>query len=368
MNVLVPKIGDCVKDMDKKYACWITVNRQCNLRCEWCYAKQSKYEQKSNLSADTFDDLLGIAKSMNVTHLTLVGGEPTLYKDLDYVITKSHKLSISCGIVSNGVRFASREYTSRLKKTGVDCIGLSLKGFSKDSFIYTTGKDHYTNCMNAIRNIQRIKIPFIVSMVLTPNNIDRFLFGVRDAINNGAEYFSFSFEFNFDNNSHYSMNECFKLFRLVYGFCKQYDELCALTNNQFSLHQTLPLCIWNMEFLLKMKEKQQLYTTCQLLQKNGLIFNTNGDLLVCNALYNYPIARYGVDFHDANDFKQTLESKSINSIYNKLCALPSNKCIDCSLWQQCGGGCVSNWCHYSLEELLYYYKVFKNSLDDNYYI
>ena len=39
----------------------------------------------------------------------------------------------------------------------------------------------------------------------------------------------------------------------------------------------------------RLVEKKQISTVCQLQQRSGLIFGTNGELLVCNSLFDFPI-------------------------------------------------------------------------------
>lgn len=346
--------------MYKQYCCWITLNRKCNLRCKWCYARETNYSNQKNLEKSVFNKLLEIIKSYNLNHVTLIGGEPTLYPDLNYIIKKAQEKEISCGIVTNGLKFANIEYTKQLKEIGLASIGLSLKGYSETNYFDVTGTNEYYNCLNAIQNIRKVNIPFAVSMVLSSDNINSFLLGVKDALNYGANNFSFSFEFDYIQNKKFNKIDFINLFKLIDGFYNQYDRLCELTNNVFSLHQILPLCIWDNDMLVKMQKKQQIYTSCQLLQRNGLIFDTNGDLLVCNALYKYPIAKYGTDFYEAIDLKNYLNGEIANNVYNELCHAPSTKCRYCELWQICGGGCISNWLHYSLEELLHSYELYKS--------
>ncbi len=346
--------------MEKQYACWLTLNRQCNLRCKWCYAQETSYRKSDTIDLKLAYSLIDLAKSINIHHITLIGGEPTLYPSSESIIKYIHNLKMTCGIVTNGVLFSDYSFAKHYKDLGIDNIGLSLKGHSSKSFYETTKTYKYLNCLKAINNLVKLKLPFTVSIVLTPDNINSFILGVKDAIRNGAKLFSFSFEFDFNENKYVQDEDFLKVFNLISCFYKQYDELCSVTQDRFIFHQTLPLCIWDENFLNRLKEKQQLFTGCQLTQKNGIIFNTNGDLLVCNALFNYPLAKYNIDFKDKTSFKQFLNDKNTLELYERLCSAPSHICDNCRLWTKCGGGCISNWRHYSLEKLLIAHKKYHN--------
>ena len=61
--------------------CWITVNRSCNLRCKWCYAKSSEYDLDNSMDFTLFKKLVDIATDLKVKNFLLIGGEPTIHPD-----------------------------------------------------------------------------------------------------------------------------------------------------------------------------------------------------------------------------------------------------------------------------------------------
>ena len=46
---------ECFKcSKDHKYRVgWLTLNRVCNLRCPWCYAKDTQYNLQNNMDFET---------------------------------------------------------------------------------------------------------------------------------------------------------------------------------------------------------------------------------------------------------------------------------------------------------------------------
>lgn len=336
--------------MDFEKNVWLTVNRQCNLRCSWCYARNTAFSNEKDISLEKAFNIIDMVKSLNIKHISLIGGEPTLYNHLSEIIKYSKNKNIKCGIVTNGIRLANYEYLCELKRVGLDGVGMSLKGYSSESFKGLTGVDLYDTSLQAIENLSNIDIPFTVSMVIDKNNYLFFLKGIRDAKIAGASSFYLSFEFDFDlSNDNFDF---ISLFKMIDAFAEKYDKLCEITNDNFVLHQTLPLCIWDDNLIDRMNKKNQLFTSCQLLQKSGIVFDTNGNIIPCNALYDYILGENLIDFFDADSLKDFMQSEYITDFYKKIATIPSEKCLHCAKWSICGGGCVSNWLHYDLEMLM----------------
>ena len=341
---------------------WLTLNRACNLRCMWCYAQSTGYNSFDKMPLERAFKIIDIISEMNIKHISLIGGEPTIYSDLIEVIQYANKKGISCGLITNGLMLHDNNFLLKLLEAGVNSIGFSLKGYSHDDYIKVTGIDGYKNSLIAIANMVNSGIQYSVSMVLGSENIKTFLKGVRDAKDRGASNFYFSFEFDFSSLEKKTKEFDFenKVFRVIDGFYEIYEELCRITEGNFVLHQTFPLCIWDDSFLNILKARQQIHTSCQLLQGSGLIFNTNGDLLPCNALHNYPIGKFGVDFTTSYDLKKFINSNTTCEFYKHLSSVPSEKCFKCDKWEFCGGGCLSNWFHYDLDTLIKKFSEYKN--------
>ena len=46
----------------KLTTCWLNINRCCNLRCEWCYAKNTGFDPYSNISLDDAKKTINLSK------------------------------------------------------------------------------------------------------------------------------------------------------------------------------------------------------------------------------------------------------------------------------------------------------------------
>ncbi len=91
---------------------------------------------------------------------------------------------------------------------------------------------------------------------------------------------------------------------------------------------------------------------CQMHEKKGLIFDTNGDILLCNSLYDYPYGKYGKDYSNYDELFEYINSDSVVDIYKKILRSPSKVCKICDSFENCAGGCVLLWFSYKFEELI----------------
>lgn len=284
-----------------------------------------------------------------------MGGEPTCYNNLIKAINLCKRLEISTVLVTNGIKLADGNYVRQLRNAGLNRISLSLKGIDNYDFLDVTGIDSFNSVLKAIENLSNDVIPFSISMVLSPTNISSFTKGVIAARTIGARHFSFSFCYDFsalNNDSiateRYDFDK--NIFRVIDEFINQYDELCIILDNDFTLSQSFPLCAWPEEFITQMANKHQLRSVCQLLRHSGLIFDIGFNIIPCNAMYQLILGKYREDFSNVDDFKVFWRSTKVEEVFNRLRSLPSIKCKSCKWLSLCGGGCISHWFNFNFDE------------------
>lgn len=337
--------------------CWITLNRQCNLRCEWCYARDTNFRLEDDANIDTVFKIIDICVEKKIKHIALIGGEPTLYKNLDQVVKKIKENDIKCGIVTNGLKLADKDYLKKLMELGIDSFSISLKGENEKVFKQVSGYDGFYKVMQAIKNCSEENASFSVSMVLTNDNIPSFINGLDAAQKFGAKSFHLSFCYDFNMNSvvknPLALDE---IVTLPEKFQSCYDDLCKRINNRFSLFQTLPLCLWDEQFIKKMIDDKKVTSICQLLSDKGLLFDTEGNMIPCNAMYRLKLGKLGVDYNDGTTLDSFRNSEKIQRVYNKLRGVPSQECLECKKLKYCGGGCVCQWTNFNFQQIKKYIK------------
>ena len=336
---------------------WLTLNRVCNLRCKWCYAAGSGYDEKSNMAVDLALRILAICKELNVKQIDLIGGEPTLYPHLSEIIRFSNSLGICTRLITNGIVLKNKTFLDSLVFSGLSSIDISLKGFSERNYVESTGKNLYSDVLSAIRLVTAEKISCSVSFVLSTNNIDDYLYAIKDAVDSGAESFNFSFccdcspLFNELTNGDYDVKT--EILEVVDKFQKSYDELNLITKGNFVLHQTFPLCVWNKKFIEDLIHKQQVIFSCQLADHDSIIFDTDGTILPCNLMSQMKIGKIDNDYVDATSLIELWNNPRTVDFLNQLAfEIPDKECLDnCENWNLCLGGCPINWMNFSYPEL-----------------
>ena len=327
--------------------CWITVNRACNMKCEWCYAQNSGYNK---ITLAMVNAILKFLKEIGVKSIMLIGGEPTVSDDLMPIIHECKKEGFYITLITNGLKISNDNYIKELASQGLDNVSLSQKAFDRKSYIETTGVDGYSNVLKAITNLKKHNINFSVSHVLTLKDTKMLTKALEDEKKYGAEKFAFSFCYDFDacQLSNKKPDNPYKLWK---EFKKVYPLINDITNGKISLQMGLPICVTDDITLTHMIERNQIRSVCQLLKRNGLIFDTEGYLIPCNAMFKYRLGKFGVDFFDKNTYDLFVKREEYIKFYEKLLALPDKTCSTCDKLVNCAGGCIANWFNYDFSQL-----------------
>ena len=78
--------------------------------------------------------ILDKAWQAGIPHITLTGGEPTLRLDLPEIIAHAEKNGQVCGLLSDGLKLADKEYLHTLLQTGLDHLLFILQPDNKASW------------------------------------------------------------------------------------------------------------------------------------------------------------------------------------------------------------------------------------------
>ena len=96
--------------------CALTYKLPDNARTEYAPVKRVDRE----LTTAEWQSILDTAWRKGVPHVTFTGGEPTLREDLPDLIAHAEKNGQVCGLLSNGLKLADKDYRQLLLQTGLD--------------------------------------------------------------------------------------------------------------------------------------------------------------------------------------------------------------------------------------------------------
>ncbi len=325
------------------FSTWLTINRACNLSCRWCYAQETNH--KSDMDISTAKQLIDISIGNGVKNFKLIGGEPTIYPYFFQVLEYLMDLGVSIVVVTNGIKLADKEFCYALKKYNYKKLhlGISIKGSTDEDYLRDCGAKGYSLLLQGIRNCDEIELSYSLSYVLTHENINTIDTFAHNITASGISKPIFMAYCNYVISEDDILDSEELQLKMDYNFSEKYEEVNSILKDKLRLHQTFPLCMCEPNTYAKMIKRKQINTTCHVHKRNGLIFDIDGSILLCNHLAGYGIGKLGVDYYDAETFKQYWDSDYVIGLYKKFTTMPSTECQNCNLISKCGGGCFVQW-------------------------
>lgn len=110
--------------------CALTYKLPNNTQAEYAPVKRADRE----LTTDEWKSIIDTAWRMGVPHITFTGGEPTLREDLPELIAHAEKNGQVCGLLSDGLKLADKEYRQLLLHTGLDHLLFLLQPENESSW------------------------------------------------------------------------------------------------------------------------------------------------------------------------------------------------------------------------------------------
>ena len=165
---------------------WLTLNRDCNFRCSWCYAASSEYNARDQMSLKFALELLGMMRELEVKKVFLIGGEPTLWSPLLDFNDSATIVGIKTVLVTNGYRFSDDSFWEKYQKHPNTHIGVSFKAFDMKSLSDNVHVGKYGNVTKGLKRVFEYQPDSIASFVYSRPYISHFLDMVKYAIDCGA--------------------------------------------------------------------------------------------------------------------------------------------------------------------------------------
>jgi len=295
------------------------------------------------MSLDLAITLTKLLKDLSIKRIIVIGGEPTLWKPLFQYNDFCRKEGMNTVLITNGLRFASDRFFEQYQEHPCESLGLSMKGGTPEEYLAAT----------KLRNFNLIKKSF----VRISENFNKFVNVTfnsfyADSPSSLIDMAKFASDCGFKGMKFEFCTTTFVDGKRVAKYmvhphktvAKIMESLLGMRKYlEVRFEMNLPFCIWPKEFIDESKEKGLLISACHVMRNEGVILDTDGRTMVCNALFDYPIGKYGVDFKDGASYLAFRQSETINSYYDKIISLPTKKCLDCSMYRECGGGCPLLW-------------------------
>lgn len=315
----------------------IYLGKACNLRCFWCYDQANQCE---SIDFNKFQRFYNTIIKDHIENIILIGGEPLVYSCFFDVINLLRDKKII--IVSNGIQLSNHIFFDQVSKFKNISFSLSLKGYNKDSFKVTTNIDCFSDLSKALTTLSKSDIKASYSYVF-------------DSKMKSDDYEQFLQFCNFHSIKHITIGEIRPYVDsngniINYPNDKlRYEEFINyLIDNGIDVIAKIqfPLCLYSSDFISRLSSNKKLITMCSVKRGGALVFNSNLDLILCDACHDICLGSFEKDFYNYDSLNDLFFSKSIRKVYNLFSGCPYGKCLDCEKWEICGGGCILNWRKY----------------------
>jgi radical SAM protein with 4Fe4S-binding SPASM domain len=317
--------------MKKITGFWLSPSYKCNNLCDWCYAGN----RLSLASEARFEDLkMYIDKMVQAGAKTcvLVGGEPSIYPLIFDLISYTSKKGLSVRMMSNGRKLSSYDFVLRLKDSGLDYCSVSIEGPEKIHDQTTKVKGSFGQSFQGILNCQKAGLP--VNSITTISAINRsylddLLISLQRVNLQRAVFNMCSSQPSGYHDQDVATIDLVEYARIVERIGLQYDFVC--------FYALVPLCLYDQKKLQKLINLNRLKIACSLFSDTVSI-DPQGFLLPCNHMADL---NYG-NINEPGAIGRLLLEKGEDKKFLSANA-PSIKCVNCTLWNKCHGGCNLIW-------------------------
>jgi radical SAM protein with 4Fe4S-binding SPASM domain len=324
---------------------WISLTYNCNNRCRWCYTASNVNLRSEAFIPEMEEDVINLLSSLNVKRIILIGGEPTLYKNIEGIINKISNKGIVVGMVSNGRKFKDKSFSRNLKKAGLNYLTISIHGHTPEIHDSITGiEGSFYETLNGIRVACEEGINVSTNTVIEADNmgeleklvnlfekekINEMSFNIRNVCLSEVR----------NNSQILPLGKAAKVFENIYFYAKSKGIKVKLVT-------PIPLCLFDLKLMEELKMKKIISGgPCQMYHGKNFVIEYNGNVIQCTHLNYFPIMNIFEDgkvISKEKFLERYNDPKGIGyTVRNKIRKYPSNKCENCN--ERCVGGCPLLW-------------------------
>ncbi|MCR4279280.1 MAG: radical SAM protein [Candidatus Zambryskibacteria bacterium] len=330
---------------------WLTTNRSCNLRCNWCYAKMTNFDAKETMTLNVAERSIDFLRDLKLESVILIGGEPTVHPQFFRIVEKIIREGMKAYLVTNALRFSNRVFLKDAIGAGISAVTVSLKAVTAEDYKAFTGKDAFKRVRQAIHNLQDVGIPHVVNITACDSLVSNFDEVISFAKEIGIRMLSVDTgkPVVLEGNTHMDGMESPK--RMAQFFMEIYPKL-KQSGIRFSVKVAIPFCLFPRKFADMLIADGNTMTGCQMVSGRGIIIDPQGELVPCNHLCHLSLGGLGRDFSSAKEYVALRKRKDVIEFYDSVNSMPHNNCTNCNYWSVCGAGCKLYWLHYGPSDLI----------------
>jgi radical SAM protein with 4Fe4S-binding SPASM domain len=295
---------------------------RCQNNCIHCYAGGP--HETSELTEKQWREAIDKLSEIGVFTLTFTGGEPTLREDLPELLAYAQIKGMVTGLITNGRSLKDESYVSKLEKSGLDFVQITLESHKpKIHDLMTASPGSWKDTLSGIRNVVNSQIYVSTNTTLSKHNASTFLDTIDFIKGLGVEAFgcnSLIYSGKADNvKTEFALT--------IEELSKLLPEIRDKANRiglKFLWYTPTQYCKFDpVQHGLGVK-------TCTAALINMCV-GPNGDVYPCQSYFESLGSRFSDPW--TKIWNHPTAQKIRNRTYSE------EKCKDCPQLQVCGGGC-----------------------------
>ena len=330
---------------------WLALDYACNNRCQGCYAASSTFKSEP-MAMEYALKVLGFAKALGARDCLMIGGEPTLYRNLSELMRQARPLGLEFKLVTNGRRLVALDYLTELKDAGLNHVSISVEGARPETHNRISNSSSFHQVMRAIENCAKLRMNFNTLFTIGPDNAGEIVESAKDLARMGVKHILYNVGLPSPGNqdvgggagSIHPQTAASKI-------TEAYLQLKSL-GIKVKFNMTIPLCLIETPMLEVMLEDGYISSGahCHIFYGKGVVFEANGNVLPCTHFVGHPLLNLKtLGIQTAEEFIKLWYSESglHGTFHEALWKYPHPKCQqDCKYWGECVGGCPFLWVHF----------------------
>ena len=267
----------------------LLLTNRCNLDCHYCFVDVNTIYH-TDLNLDAWKKTIYDLHRQGCVAITLMGGEPLLFKGLDELVDYANSLGLAIDLITNGIGI--EKHLDTVSK--MNSVMVSLDGPLEENDI-NRGKRSFEHACNAIEKLKLKKIPVRINCVMTRQNKDSLPWLLEFAQKFKAPItFNLPSEFPHDAKdferkimpSSQDVREFYK--QLLHYKLNDPTKSSLILASEEALSHVLDYSLPYQEIVWRTDvDEMDSKNTC-LFGQTWIHINSNGDVYPCSQLWNKP--------------------------------------------------------------------------------
>lgn len=320
----------------------------CNLKCSFCYAGIEVFGQPKTMRYSEAYASIDFMESIGIRTFTLLGGEPTIHRDLLDVVRYAAGKNMGPWLVTNGVKLAEAGFGQELLDAGLKGGCISLHGDTAEQHDTVTRiPGSFDKAMAVTAMAVEKDWPLYPMLTVMEPTLDQVRPLIDTLVGVGCRtiYINYgvpNIKSELDTGVHSGPEALARLTEQLYHMQAELGTKFIFNREK----NKIPLCHFDYDTLKDMFADSVIGVGCEAAEGNTVVIEPGGKILGCSHWVDHPLINIYKDKEtleviSADEFWQMWNTGRPAEYRHDLRFYPYEACTDCG-WRKaemCFGGC-----------------------------